>query len=672
MKSFILFISLIFVYQFSSSAQYSSEDKDLVYTTYTRQFKKEIELKYLYSNNTEKIRAALLSLAQSKDTSWVNAITKLNFEKYSEYICFTLGEFGKSKSSTNYLLSKLSKNNYDNKITHDIIETLGKVGDLNTYNFLINTYNTSEQNKLNGISLALYNFSVRRIGEKDKSVSILTNELSGYKFPGRRNFEAAFALYRMGSTSGLNKTIIKYIKAYFYKRNFVVKGNKFSGITIPYLLGCLRQNKFFPRDKILFNYLLNADDFTIKVAAVQAMVYFPYSTKEELESYLDLIKDKNPNIGRELAASIKNLKLDEKLKPYLKNFLVREIGDMKNSFNIRGELFLSYLKLFKPEFEMIKEKYEKLVPKEYFYQGCGFYNTSLNALDLLLNKFPKENEKGKIALLESALNFQKDEIKNEKLNRIIINSVNSDSPALISIAADGIDSLYIQSNKDKLMDIINRQIHIHKNDPDYLESLMSLSNLAERINKKFNTEILKSLSSSDEYSIMKFAYKQLNLSTLHLLKSDKYFNKIWPDAFKYKYAEIFTSKGNFKIEFLPQYAPVSVGNFCSLAKKKFYNNNIFHRVVPGFVIQGGDPEETGWGGPGYDIVSEFSPLNYKIGMVGMASAGKDTEGSQWFVTTGTYPHLNGKYTIFAKAIKNINAVENIDQGDKILKINLFP
>ncbi len=97
----------------------------------------------------------------------------------------------------------------------------------------------------------------------------------------------------------------------------------------------------------------------------------------------------------------------------------------------------------------------------------------------------------------------------------------------------------------------------------------------------------------------------------------------------------------------------------------------FHRVVPGFVIQGGDPSATGWGGPGYNIISEFSPLTYQIGLVGMASAGKDTEGSQWFVMHGNYPHLNGRYSIFAKVIQGMDVVYKIDQNDKILNVQLF-
>ena len=90
----------------------------------------------------------------------------------------------------------------------------------------------------------------------------------------------------------------------------------------------------------------------------------------------------------------------------------------------------------------------------------------------------------------------------------------------------------------------------------------------------------------------------------------KNFAHFWSNAFRYKYAVVKTSKGNFKIEFLPALAPVSVGNFCYLTLKKFFNGLNFHRVVPGFVIQGGDPLGSGWGGPGYEIVSEFSDIPF--------------------------------------------------------------
>jgi cyclophilin family peptidyl-prolyl cis-trans isomerase len=88
------------------------------------------------------------------------------------------------------------------------------------------------------------------------------------------------------------------------------------------------------------------------------------------------------------------------------------------------------------------------------------------------------------------------------------------------------------------------------------------------------------------------------------------------------------------------------------------------------VIQGGDPTGTGYSGPGYEIVSEFSPKEYKTGTVGMASSGKDTEGSQWFITTGNYPHLDGSYSIFGEVTEGQDIADSIDQDDVIINIEL--
>ncbi|RKY94166.1 MAG: peptidylprolyl isomerase [Ignavibacteriae bacterium] len=199
---------------------------------------------------------------------------------------------------------------------------------------------------------------------------------------------------------------------------------------------------------------------------------------------------------------------------------------------------------------------------------------------------------------------------------------------------------------------------------------MSLVNLAEKIDEEFYNEVISETKNSNLYSLRKFLANKTG-EKLEFAKPLNNFDEIWDYAFTYKTAEIETEKGNFTIEFLPGFAPVSVGNFCKLADEDFFSRVEFHRVVPGFVIQGGDPSATGWGGPGYDIISEFSPLTYQIGMVGMASAGKDTEGSQWFVMQGNYPHLNGRYSIFAKVIQGMDVVYDIDQNDKILYVQLF-
>jgi cyclophilin family peptidyl-prolyl cis-trans isomerase/HEAT repeat protein len=135
-------------------------------------------------------------------------------------------------------------------------------------------------------------------------------------------------------------------------------------------------------------------------------------------------------------------------------------------------------------------------------------------------------------------------------------------------------------------------------------------------------------------------------------------------------ARLKTSKGDITFELLVEDAPGSVANFVELLEKGFYNGKNFHRVVPNFVAQGGCPRGDGWGSTDYAIRSEFANLNYLEGYVGMASAGKDTESCQWFITHSPTPHLDGKYTIFARVVKGMDVVHQLNIGDRIEKVEL--
>lgn len=129
---------------------------------------------------------------------------------------------------------------------------------------------------------------------------------------------------------------------------------------------------------------------------------------------------------------------------------------------------------------------------------------------------------------------------------------------------------------------------------------------------------------------------------------------------------IKTSKGDILVQLKVEDSPGSVSNFLRLIREGFYKQSVFHRVVPNFVIQDGCPRGDGWGGPAYAIGSEFAPQYYGEGSVGMASAGKDTEGSQWFITHSPTPHLDGRYTIFARVIEGMGVVQRIEVGDRVL------
>jgi cyclophilin family peptidyl-prolyl cis-trans isomerase/HEAT repeat protein len=133
-------------------------------------------------------------------------------------------------------------------------------------------------------------------------------------------------------------------------------------------------------------------------------------------------------------------------------------------------------------------------------------------------------------------------------------------------------------------------------------------------------------------------------------------------------AVVTTSKGSFTIELLPSEAPLTVDNFVKLAQRNYFRGVTIHRVVPNFVIQDGDPRGDGNGGPGYQIRCEINEVPYDRATLGMALSGKDTGGSQWFVTHAPQPHLDGGYTVFGRVISGMDIVDRIVRGDVVNSI----
>jgi cyclophilin family peptidyl-prolyl cis-trans isomerase/HEAT repeat protein len=136
-------------------------------------------------------------------------------------------------------------------------------------------------------------------------------------------------------------------------------------------------------------------------------------------------------------------------------------------------------------------------------------------------------------------------------------------------------------------------------------------------------------------------------------------------------AILHTSVGDMEWEFLTRDAPQTVRNFVTLAQRGYFDSLRVHRVVPDFVIQDGDPTGTGAGGPGYTIRCEYNQHRYESGLVGMALSGKDTGGSQWFVTLSPQPHLNGRYTIFARVTRGLDVAKRVTQGAQVYRVELL-
>ena len=140
-----------------------------------------------------------------------------------------------------------------------------------------------------------------------------------------------------------------------------------------------------------------------------------------------------------------------------------------------------------------------------------------------------------------------------------------------------------------------------------------------------------------------------------------------------KYTATFnTSRGEIVCDLFAKDAPKTVNNFVFLAKEKFYDGTVFHRVIADFMVQGGDPTGTGRGGPGYKFEDETkgNPNKHEPGTLSMANAGPNTNGSQFFITHVETGWLDGKHTIFGKVLKGKDVVDQVQQGDKLVSVTV--
>ena len=132
-----------------------------------------------------------------------------------------------------------------------------------------------------------------------------------------------------------------------------------------------------------------------------------------------------------------------------------------------------------------------------------------------------------------------------------------------------------------------------------------------------------------------------------------------------------TARGPIRVELLPDQAPLTVANFVNLARRGFYDGLGFHRVIADFMVQGGCPEGSGRGGPGYRFEDETgNGVRHERGVLSMANAGPNTNGSQFFITHVATPWLDGKHTVFGKVVEGLDVVDAVKQGDALNKITI--
>ncbi|HKO98813.1 MAG TPA: peptidylprolyl isomerase [Pyrinomonadaceae bacterium] len=230
------------------------------------------------------------------------------------------------------------------------------------------------------------------------------------------------------------------------------------------------------------------------------------------------------------------------------------------------------------------------------------------------------------------------------------------------------------------IDALSDALKVALEDREYNDAALAIIDaLAKQKNRNANLAIKFGLTSTD-HLVRRKAVAALkatgagdfssSIGTAKTLNTTADYERALARSAKPVNAIISTSKGMFTIRFLPEVAPLTVDNFIRLANRGYFRGITVHRVVPNFVIQDGDPRGDGNGGPGYQIRCEINQAQYARGAVGMALSGKDTGGSQWFVTHSPQPHLDGGYTVFGTVVDGMNVVDSIVRGDVIQGVEI--
>ncbi len=680
---------------------FTKDDQEILELKDKRTLGKDDKLvKYLKSDNQQTRILTLIALANIADSNTVDDIGKMLLTNAKGEVrmaaAFALGEIPCLKSS-GYLLKSLETEK-DISAIGEILSDIGKIGDENDLR-LINQYETSDDFTKGMLAISIARFGTRKIRCQDAIDKLAkltylisddsTKEYVAYAFSragdktllsgARKEIESlcssSFSETRMFAYSALGKLQDdSYLS--FILRNFDAEKGWRVQVNMLSAAGNLKINESNFNDsllEILTNAVTDNPKDNVSITACQTIAKL-FSDADKSSPYLQTIRERLewiliPNKAIDWQIKAEAIKaLAKVFKDDYRSTLFELYSEAGENYDLKAEIIRSFAAMdnalvYKELRDTISadvQRYNKLHPnKDGSMIGsedlAKIYRAFVECLSDLGPKLDDENR--------------------NTLRLIFSEFMSSRNTAIVDVCLTSLqDSLYLQYREEtgKIMMFDYPELQLPE-DADvmqlYIQTLGALK-------VKDAVETFKKNLLSENYDIAKASADALKNITgkdyESQIKVPKYrtdfdwdFIHRFPD---FKTATIHTSEGDIKIQLLYKDAPFTSMNFVKLAMKHFYDNTIFHRVVPNFVIQGGDPTGTGYGGPGYSIRSEFSPYNFETGTVGMASSGKDTEGSQFFITESPQYHLDGKYTLFGRVTGGMDVVGKIQVGDKIESI----
>lgn len=643
--------------QFFAYPQYSEEDTILILTTSSRKYDHNLLYNYLHSGDERKINAALLSIANSADTTFIPLIldNKIKYRDKSN-LYFTLSLLGNSQMSAEFLWKELHRTQADDT-SHLIVNAIGNTGDSSDLQKLLASKNEC------GISEAILNFHLRGI-RSNLSFPVLEQELSSAD--DKISVKAMYTINRMG----LSKQYPEKIKEIFFEE---INKKNFNTEKVYYSLTAFRRAGNSPLTLHQVSELLPNFDFNCRIELARVAAYSEYSVSDELNTIFLILSDSNPNVAISMATAVAEMKI--KSEQVKNDFYSRALEFiLKRDFdqNIGGYLFLSLCSLFPDSAISLRHLLHEVIPSKLLYRSFSVSSyVSEEEISLLIQKIRllSEAEAAEIAnaLVVNRIKWQQIHNFDSELLQILSETLPA---AVLASFCEKLDTAFISGNAEKISASLKNYIIYNKNNFEASAAYANILRVLEICSLELAEEAKSLINTSDVLTTSVVLPRKRGEKAAPIKDTSK-FRELISRSFIYHSAEIITNKGIIQFRLLPEYAPLTVGNFVALAEKGFYDGVKFHRVVPGFVIQSGDTSGTGWYGPGYQIVSEFSYLRFEEGTAGIASNGPDTEGSQWFFMQKDFPHLNGRYTVWGQCTNGLDIIRRITESDQVIGIKLL-
>jgi cyclophilin family peptidyl-prolyl cis-trans isomerase/HEAT repeat protein len=606
-------------------------------------------LPYLESSKALYRETAALAFASLQDKAALNDLFLLLEEDKSEKVrlaaAFAIGQIGDSLAQNP--LIKLLEKEQSEKVKAGIAEAIGKCGNDNGLDFLIKRLNTpnlsvnEQKAMLSGIS----RFSLRGIFS-DEALETVLQIVINENTDQEARFQATVSLTRLKDYN-LNAYSEKLIETFNKSEHLFTQLN---------LISALSNNNSQATLTFLKDVLSKEFDYRLKVNAIRALTKFDYKNASEL--VFEALNETNVNVAVQASEYFLSNGKQYDVTNYIKK------AKEPNNWRVKADLLAAALK-----FTNQKQTVSKLIIDIYSKSSNIYEKANLLAAlgsDVNSYKFVSqqvhESEElvigtyGMMALAEMRKNKDFDSINaislrakgndlNEEFAFIFKDAVISGDIAKVTIAAGVIRDPELNFRKLYENTYFLTQAMNNCKLPADMEAYIELQKAIAFIDGK------------EEPPMQKMEKKKIDWTYISKLP----FNQ---------QVKIITSKGDIFLELYVNQTPVSVANFLTLAEKDYFDGKIIHRVVPNFVVQDGCPRGDGWGGPDYAICSEFALNYYTEGSLGMASAGKDTESSQWFITHSPTPHLDGRYTNFGKVVKGMEVVYQLEVGDKIIDVEV--